>query len=438
MLGRGSKLAAVKISAIIVTAIVVVVAVAGVALYILTAPAPTPTPTPTRPKITEIRIGMIEPLTGKYAVFGKEAVDAARLIIEIINEELGGVKSLGGVKLVLVGVEDAGESPEVTAMAAERLIATHRPHIIVGAYISRLTAAAAEVTERERVIFAFDALVDWLTERGWRYVIRLAPKASAHGATAARFALSLAKERGVEAKKVVVLHEDSVFGTYVATGAIRELAANRIPYESVSYPYTIEDFGPIISRLREIKPDIIISVPYFHDGVLFAKAYRASGLKVKLIAGAGGCGYIDPGSIEAVGEAVEYFTNTLSYDPSRATEWNKKVVEKYVSRYGKPPSEAAGIIFYTLFFIYEGLEKASEMFPDDPLNPDNLMKVFMSLDLTDENSISAQLYPTGRIKLAPNGDNIYAGTAVLQVIGGKARVVWPKPEPGVVPVCPMP
>jgi len=78
------------------------------------------------------------------------------------------------------------------------------------------------------------------------------------------------------------------------------------------------------------------------------------------------------------------------------------------------------------------------MFPQDPLNPDNLKTVFLSLDLTDANSIAAQLYPSGHIKLAPNGDNIYAEAVVMQVINGEPRIVWPEPEPGVAPVFPRP
>mgnify|MGYP001772643842 CR=1 FL=1 len=430
----GFKKAITKTTSIIVVLIIVIAAIAGAIWYTASKAPPA-----AKPGITEVKIGIIEPLTGTYAVFGQEAVDAAKLVIDIINNELGGVKSLGGAKLVLVDVEDAGESPDTASLAAEKLVSTYRPNIVIGAYISRLTAAIAEVTEREKTIFVIDALVDWLTEQGWRYVFRVAPKASAHGASAVDFVLDMAKARNVSIEKVVILHEDSVFGTYNANGARLELIKNGIsPVDTISYPYTITDFSPIISRLMDIKPDVIISIPYFHDGVLFAQALKASGLKVKFVAGAGGCGYADPDSIKEAGEAVEYFTNTYSYNFARPTQMNQKVVSEFVKRYGKLPTEAAGIIFYSLFFVYEGLEKAGEMFPQDPLNPDNIREAFLSLDLNDQNSIAAQLYPSGRIKLAPNGDNMYPGTAVVQVINGTPRVVWPEPEPGVVPVFPRP
>jgi flagellar basal body-associated protein FliL len=59
-----------------------------------TSPTTTVTNTSAYPK--QIYIGLVEPLTGNYAVFGQEAQQAAQLIVDIINNELGGIKSMGG------------------------------------------------------------------------------------------------------------------------------------------------------------------------------------------------------------------------------------------------------------------------------------------------------------------------------------------------------
>jgi len=429
----------------IVIAVVVVAAIAGILVFVTAPTAPTPTPTtPTPAVVGEIKVGIVEPLTGKYAVFGKEAVDAARMVIDIINTELGGIRSMGGVKLVLVGPEDAGESPAAAALAAERLISAYRPHVVVGAYISALTASIAEVTEREKIPFVIDALVDWLTEKGWRYVFRLAPKASYHGRLTVQFVDEMLKASNITVKRVLVLHNDGIFGTYVGQGAYLELIARGYKtVESIAYPIAITDFSPIISRIKEYRPDVIISVPYYHDGVLYAKAHVAAGLDefVLFVAGAGGCGYSDPDSIREIGPAAEYFTNTYSYNPAKDTTWNRKLVEEFKGRYGKLPTEAAGIIFYNVLFIYEVLEEMGRRY-SDPLNPElfaeRFREVALGLDLKEPDSITAQVYPSGRVRLAPNGENMYPGVAVIQVIGGQPRVIWPKPEPGVTPVFPRP
>ncbi|MEM0242033.1 MAG: hypothetical protein QXV92_03125, partial [Fervidicoccaceae archaeon] len=124
------------------------------------------------------------------------------------------------------------------------------------------------------------------------------------------------------------------------------------------------------------------------------------------------------------------------------TQWNQKVVSMFEQRYGKLPTEGAGIIFYSLLTVYEALEKAGKMFPNDPLNPDNLRAAFMSLDLNDTNSIAAQLYPSGHIKFSPDGDNLYPQTAILQVqlVSGNLTpvVVWPEAQPGFSAIFPRP
>ncbi len=444
-MNRRFRKALTKTATISILVIIIIAIIGAAAYWYYTQPTGGPTTTtttPGKPEIKEIKIGLIEPLTGSHAVFGQEAKDAAELVIDVINNELGGIQSLGGAKLKLV-VQDSGEKPDDARLAAEKLISQEHPTIVVGAYISRLTAAVAEVTEREHVILFMDGLVDDLTQHGWKYVFRAAPKASAHGKSAADFILQMAHERGLEVKTAIVLNEDSVFGTYTGDGAKLELIKNGVSVvDHITYPYDITDVSSIINTIKSKNPDVVISVPYFHDGVLLAKAIKAAGLKLMFIAGAGGCGYTDPDSIDAAGDAVLYYTNTYSYNPARPTEWNQKMVKMFEERYGKMPTEAGGIILYTMFTIYEALEQAGKMHPDDPLNPDNLRDVILSLDMTDDNSIAAQLYPTGRIKFDPSGDNIYAGTAILQVqeINGELKpvVVWPDPEPGVQPVFPRP
>ncbi len=288
-------------SAAIIIVIIIAIIAGGLAWWQTQQKGPTTTSSPTtsttqasststtatKPKISVIKIGLIEPLTGRHAVFGIEAKEAAQLMVDVINNELGGIKSLGGAKIKLV-IQDAGETPDDVRLAAEKLITQERPVIVLGAYISRLTAAVAEVTEKNHVILFMDGLVDSLTQQGWKYVFRVAPKASAHGKSAVDFILEMAKKKGLKIKTAVVLNEDSIFGTYTAEGAVLELTKNGIRVlDHITYPYTITDFSSIINRIKADNPDIIISVPYFHDGVLFAKAIQAANIHPMFIVGAG-------------------------------------------------------------------------------------------------------------------------------------------------------
>ena len=124
----------------------------------------------------KIVIGCLEPLTGAHAVFGTEAKIGMEFAVQHINES-GGIQSLDGVPLELV-TEDVGEDAMSARLATESIISKYHPVAVLGLYISRLTTAASEITERERVILVADALVDGVTEMGRQYLFRPAPKAS--------------------------------------------------------------------------------------------------------------------------------------------------------------------------------------------------------------------------------------------------------------------
>ena len=369
-----------------------------------------------------IVVGCLEPLTGAHAVFGTEAKIGMEIAIRHINEA-GGIQSLGGLPLELV-VEDCGESADTAKLGAESLISKHHPVAILGLYISRLTLAASEVTEREKVILIADALVDSVTASGRQYLFRPAPKASQHGASAIEFVVQAAEKAGVSVERVAILNEDSAFGRSVATGAVNGALDNglTIVYQK-EYPYDIADVSSIIADITAAKPDFVVHCPYFTDAILFANTFREAGEMPKFIAGMGACGYTDPESIEALGETAEYYANTYSYNPAKNTPQNRKFVEEFKAETGHIPTEAAGMNYYAMWVLAEALELSGQKFPDDPLNPDNLREAFLQLDLTSGPAVDT--YPTDHITFTETGDNPYARATILQVINGEPKVVWP-------------
>ncbi|MFQ6099806.1 MAG: ABC transporter substrate-binding protein [Anaerolineae bacterium] len=371
---------------------------------------------------SSVVVGCLEPLTGAHAVFGTEAKIGMEIALQHINEA-GGIKSLGGLPLELA-VEDCGESADTAKLGAESLISKHHPVAILGLYISRLTLAASEVTEREKVILVADALVDSVTASGRQYLFRPAPKASQHGASAVEFAMGAAEQAGVPVERVAILNEDSAFGRSVATGAVNAALDNGlvIVYQK-EYPYDIADVSSIVADITAAQPDFIVHCPYFTDAILYANTFREAGEMPKFIAGMGACGYTDPESIEALGETAEFYANTYSYNPAKDTPQNRRFVEEFKAETGHIPTEAAGMNYYAMWVLAEALELSGQKFPDDPLNPENLRQAFLQLDLTSGPAV--ETYPTDHITFTETGDNPYARATILQVINGEPKVVWP-------------
>jgi len=92
-------------------------------------------------------------------------------------------------------------------LGAESIISKHHPVAILGLYISRMTAAAAEVY-RPGKSDPGGGCAGRFGHAVWRrYLFRPAPKASAHGATAVNFVMDVAKTKGVEIATVAIINK---------------------------------------------------------------------------------------------------------------------------------------------------------------------------------------------------------------------------------------
>ena len=145
---------------------------------------------------------------------------------------------------------------------------------ILGLYISRMTVAASEVTEREKVILIADALVDSVTASGRRYLFRPAPKASQHGETAVKFVQDEAATTGIEMKKVAILNEDSSFGRSNATGAMNE-ALNEGLHDRLSEGVSLRSDRCLVvgERYRQLGSRLRGALPVFHRRDPLAKTF---------------------------------------------------------------------------------------------------------------------------------------------------------------------
>ncbi|MEW5813794.1 MAG: ABC transporter substrate-binding protein [Spirochaetota bacterium] len=385
----------------------------------------------------KIVVGCLEPLTGSYAVFGTEAKIGMEIAIKHINET-GGIASLKGIPLSLVA-EDCGESPDSAKLGAESLISKYHPVAILGLYISRLTITASEVMERNKVILVTDALADSLTAMGRRYLFRPSANAGQYGSSAVEFLADIAKKKGFDMSKsrVALINEDSAFGRSVAMGAVNAALGKgvTIVYHK-EYPYDSSDVTSIVSDITNAKADVVLHCPYFMDAILFAKTFREKGKIPKFIAGMGACGYVDDNSIKALGQTGNYYSNTYGYNPEKNTTWNQKFVKDFKAQTRNLPTDSSGMNYYAMWVLKEALELSGRLFPDDPLNPENLRQAFLKLDITSGPAVDT--FPTNRFTFTETGDNPHARAVVMQVINGQPKVVWPFADAQAEAVFPRP
>ncbi len=243
----------------------------------------------------EYKIGILEPLTGPLAFEGKRHLEGYQIMMEMINSR-GGVM---GKKLVAVSGD--ATNPTAAASEANRLITREGVKIVTGTYSSTLCGAASEAAARHNVIYWETSCVDpRFTQRGLKNVFRTEIDGTGFGWYMVEFAAKhLAPRFNLRPNqlKVAYLSEDSSYGQGVIESA-RKRAKDEFGMQELSADYynwqTTNDFTPIILKLKQANPDIVMAVGRGNDAVLFWKQAREQQFLFKALVSAGATGYGSP------------------------------------------------------------------------------------------------------------------------------------------------
>ena len=240
----------------------------------------------------EYKIGVLEPLTGPLSFEGKRHLDGLEIMRDMINER-GGVM---GKKLVFA-VGDAVD-PTAAGSEANRLITRENVKVIIGTFSSRLCGAASEVAARANVIYWESSCVDpRFNKRGLKNVFRTEIDATGFGWYNVEFiAKHLVPRLNMKANqlKIAFLSEDSSYGQGV-TEAARQRAKGEFGMQEVAAEYynwqSLNDFTPVIVKLKQLNPDVIHHIAFSNDAPLFWRQSREQNFLFKALVHAGATGY---------------------------------------------------------------------------------------------------------------------------------------------------
>ncbi len=410
LLAFESKKAITKIQTI---AIIVVVAAASIVAglyYYFTITAP-----------EEIIIGAPLPFSGAMATIGESCRRGHDLAVEDINAA-GGIESLGGAKIKIV-YADIKTDPTVTATETERLITTYNPVAILGAYASSLTYVATQTSESHKVPFlAPMAQADDITERGFKYTFRQAIRASKVGAKAIDLILNMSEHYETPVETVAIVYENTLWGQ-TSSGAARD-HASELGFTIVldeAYSQGSSDLSPVVTRLKDANPDVVVLASYLNDAILMANTFHELDFNAMGYVAMGG-GYLEPDFINSAGDNSEYFFAGSGWQRDLNIPGMEDVVNRYEEKYGVFMNEHAGLCYAATWLMKEVLELSGSLHPDDPLNHDSIRDAFLKIDIS---SGPAVMTAGGRAKFNEKGDNIYGAHVYLQVLNGTQRTVWP-------------
>lgn len=268
-----------------------------------------------------VKIGVVLPLSGPNAQFGINARNGIEMALQDIKPKLDGLD----VKLVYADVP----APNAAGAAVQRLVSQDRVVGVVGAFVSSITLAASEVTERAGIPMITHSFADQITSRGYRYIFQVAPKATTFGEKQFQYAMDVAAKAGVKLERIAIFYEDTAYGTSQSEG-IRKAAAKagvKVVIDD-GYPLGITDVAPLVNKLRRSDAQVVFPVSYFNDGLLIIRTMRQQRIDMPVIGGA--AGYIVPDFQKGLGEYAE---DVFSIAPANYDAL-PEVADRYKQKHG--------------------------------------------------------------------------------------------------------
>jgi branched-chain amino acid transport system substrate-binding protein len=291
-----------------------------------------------RAEAPAINVGVIMPLSGANAQFGINSRNGIELVADEINAA-GGIAELGGARINLI-VADATSTPTTAGTAAQRLVSQQDVTALLGAFVSSLTLAISEVTERRDIPLLTMSFADQITGRGYKNIFQVVAKASVIGKAQFEYSAAIAQAAGARIEKIAIMYEDTAYGTAQANGLrAGAKAANVEVVMDDAYPLGITDTTPLINKLRGSRAQAVFPVSYLNDSLLIIRTMRQQRLTMPAIGGA--AGYVIPDFEKGLGEFAE---NVLSIDTSNY-DLAPDLTERFRKRFG-------------YFMVHEALEHA--------------------------------------------------------------------------------
>ncbi|KER67890.1 ABC transporter substrate-binding protein [Burkholderia cepacia] len=326
-------------------------AVATVACYALGAMASySGTSVAQTPGANSVKIGLVYAKQGPSAAIGQFLEEGTQIAVQ-----QAGSKVLGR-PVELIWLDEP--NPQVGQQNMQKLIDENRVVAVMGGTISSTALAMAAVAQRRQIPFiATNGAAAELTGKACnRYTFRTQPTALVH----TRALLPYLAKTG---KNWYSITPSYAFGQDTLKEA-RTLAprfgASLIGSDEVAV--NTADYSAYLLKIRQAKPDAVITALVGADLSNFLKQWSELGMKDKLpIAGVA----VSDSDFWSIGPAATtgFYAKPWYYADPRNTPADKTFIAAFESRYHRPPSEKAWLGWFSTRALLQSIEAARSTDP---------------------------------------------------------------------------
>ncbi|KUO77460.1 MAG: branched-chain amino acid ABC transporter substrate-binding protein [Desulfosporosinus sp. BRH_c37] len=316
-------------------------------------PAPT-TPTPAATDSKEpIKIGFLGAKTGDVAIYGLNTLKGLNMAIAELNKD-----GVLGRQVQLVEEDNAGQKDQAINIT-NKLISQDKVVAIIGDPTTGITRVAGSIANTKKTViisagstgtnvveigpYVFrDTLLDTIAapatmkyviqEKGWKNVALITSKNN-------DYSVSLSK-----------IFSDAI----VANGgkvAIEEFIQDKDT-----------DFSGQITKIKAVKPDVIVFSGYYTEGALIMKKAREVGIQAVMV---GGDGLQGDDLMKIGGAAVEGSISYAGFSPEQPTPNTEKFINAYKAKYSNElPDLFAAQGYDALMLVAKAIKDAKSADPE--------------------------------------------------------------------------
>lgn len=375
-----------------------------------------------RAQAPTIKIGLLHPVTGPLAYSGTQSRAGALMALQQINDA-GGIASMGGARLEPI-LADAQSKPEVGAAEVDRLNDAG-VSIIQGPYASGIALATTQAAARHNLPHLVDVgVADSIMDRGLPNIFRFAPGLGKVTQVALANLVAINDAAGKPAKTVVIVHEDSAFGTGMAKVLNDELPQRGFRIlETLSHPTPTRDFTNIVLKVKAANADLVIPSNYLNEYILFARTMRQQRVSPKAIYSILGGAASNIRFVHDYNDAAQYVMDCNHwYDPRKP---QSQAFLKAVEAKKLDLTYEVMLNYACMQVIADSLERAASA---------DRAKLAAALAAS---TFAGHIMPYGPTKFV-KGQNQGAQPVNTQIRGEAIEVIFPREFATAAPVFPMP
>jgi branched-chain amino acid transport system substrate-binding protein len=337
-----------------------------------------------------IKFGIIMPLTGDAASIGQSVVNAVNLAAEEINAKGG----IDGRKVVILA-EDGKCNGKDAVNAMNKLVSVDSIHYMIGAGCSSETLAVVPIAEANKVVMLSPASSNPSITNSGDYIFRDYPSDSFAGDFAAKYIY----DGGARTVAIASCQSDycTAIGDVFAK-KFKQLGGKVVFNEQ--FPMTTTDMKTILSKIKDVNPDMIYMPSYTESTILAFKQAKELGIPSDKFFG--GDAWDDP----KIWTSTSGFSDGAKYTLVGA-DVPQEFKQKYVNKYGPDMALTLGATqgYDALYVFKKVIEQAGD-------NPEAVKTALY--DVQNYHGYS------GTISFDSNGDLKESQYSVMTIKNGKA------------------